>query len=170
MTDFSHPCPRCGTYGCVVAHESYDAEPEPTIGGIFSALADRVATLEEQLAHPLVRIDAPPEWTDAQLQEFADEWRQQTGSHEIRLLPPGPVLTPETAKALLSECVTVVSPGETLVIRVPEGWTSRQADEYQEYADAATDSGRIPFRVLVVIGAELGVARPEPDNRTTPEG
>ena len=62
------------------------------------------------------------------------------------------MLTPEIARALLRECVTVVQPGETLVIRAPGTWTPRHVEEYQDYADAATEAGQISFRVLVVIG------------------
>jgi hypothetical protein len=122
------------------------------------AVEERVAALEALL---LPRV---PEWTAEQAAEFREKFAQLGAGHEIRLLPPAPVLTPETAKALVRECVTVVSPGETLVIRVPESWAPQQVEYYQEYADAATESGRIPFRVLVVIGEELGVARPEPGN------
>jgi predicted SAM-dependent methyltransferase len=67
---------------------------------------------------------------------------------------PDRTLSPDEARALLRECVTVVRPGETLVIRVPPSWTAYQVQEYQEYADAAG----LPFRVLVVMGDELAVA------------
>jgi hypothetical protein len=67
-------------------------------------------------------------------------------------------LTPEVARALLRECVTIVRPGETLVVRVPPSWSPQQAEWYQEHADIATADGRIPFRVLVVIGDGLAVA------------
>ena len=129
-----------------------------------ATLEQRVAALEERLTFPLLMVEAP-EWTDEQAETFQAEFGRQLRSGEFRWLPPGsPLLTPETARALLRECVTVVSPGETLVIRVPDTWTAQQADVYQEYADAATASGRIPFPVLVVLGAELGVARVEPGN------
>jgi hypothetical protein len=65
-------------------------------------------------------------------------------------------------RALLSECVTVVKPGETLVIRVT-GWTPEQADLYQEYLDATAAAIGAGFRVLVVIGDELGIADPKPE-------
>jgi hypothetical protein len=67
-------------------------------------------------------------------------------------------LPPETARALLAECVTVVRPGETLVIRVPPGWSFEQADAYQDLADSCTAAGRIPFRVLIAAGDGLAVA------------
>jgi len=52
----------------------------------------------------------------------------------------------------------VVKPGETLVIRVTD-WTPGQADCYQQVLDAQG----LPFRVLVVIGEGLAVAKPEDD-------
>ena len=116
-------------------------------------LEERVAALEELIAHPLMTIEAPA-WTDEQVAQFKAEFERYPGSHEVRLLPPAPVLAPETAKALLRECVTVVSPGEALAIRVPEGWTPQQVKHYQEYASAVA-----PFPVLVVIGEELAVAK-----------
>jgi 2,4-dienoyl-CoA reductase-like NADH-dependent reductase (Old Yellow Enzyme family) len=71
-------------------------------------------------------------------------------------------LTPEAARALLRECVTVVRPGETLVVRAPDWWTPEQVAEYQRYANAATADGGSPFKVLVVLGQELAVVQPEP--------
>ena len=52
----------------------------------------------------------------------------------------------------------VVRPGETLVIRVAD-WNPEQVEYYQE----DLDTRGLPFRVLVVIGDELAVARPEPE-------
>ena len=51
---------------------------------------------------------------------------------------------------------TVVKPGETLVIRSRD-WTVDQAAQYQGYLTAFYDG--LPFRVLVVIGDELAVAK-----------
>jgi hypothetical protein len=63
---------------------------------------------------------------------------------------------PEMVRALLCECVTVIKPGETLVVRVPWTVTPTQLREYQRVMDSA-EGGVIPFRVLVVAGDELGV-------------
>jgi hypothetical protein len=79
-----------------------------------------------------------------------------------RFLPPGPLLTPETARELLRECVTVVKPGETLVIRSRD-WNPEQAEYYQEYLGHMADAGEIPFRPLVVIGDEVAVVQPASD-------
>ena len=50
----------------------------------------------------------------------------------------------------------VVRPGETLVIRLRD-WNADQAERYQEYLGYQD----LPFRVLVVLGDELAVARPD---------
>jgi hypothetical protein len=83
---------------------------------------------------------------------------------EMAAGPPAAGLTPEAARALLRECITVVQPGETLVVRVPGDWTPRMMVEYQDYADAATESGYIPFKVLVVIGEQVAIVQTETDD------
>jgi hypothetical protein len=60
----------------------------------------------------------------------------------------------------------IVKPGETLVIR-SSTWTPDQADQYQEYLDARHGCGEIPFRVLVVLGDGLAVAKPETETVVT---
>ena len=67
------------------------------------------------------------------------------------------LLDPETVRHLLRECVTVVKPGETLVVRGGD-WNPEQCREIQQWMDAEHESGRIDFPVLAVIGDELGVA------------
>jgi hypothetical protein len=135
-------------------------------------LEERVAALEALLSPA---ITPGPEWTPEQAEEFKAEFERHLAEvpfehrkyEPIRLLPPGPVLTIEVVEAALRQCVTVVRPGETLVIRAPANWTPRHVEQYQENADGATESGRIPFRVLVVLGEELGVVRPEPGSEAT---
>lgn len=126
----------------------------------LARLAERVAALEALVAPPLFAISAPEQPPGEQdMARLRERFAELAGKHQVAWLPPGPaLLTPELARALLRECVTVVKPGETLVIRVPEGWTPEQVGEYQRYADYASDEGTIPFRVLVVTGEELGVA------------
>ncbi|HZR50103.1 MAG TPA: hypothetical protein VFB06_11345 [Streptosporangiaceae bacterium] len=118
---------------------------------------ERLAALETMLG---LRV---PAWTDEQAAEFKAEFDRRMGDgkfehHEVRLLPPGPaiepLLTPETARALLRECVTVVKPGETLVIRCPDWWGPQQVYEYQRYLNEMTEG----FRALAVVGEELAVA------------
>jgi hypothetical protein len=124
-------------------------------------VTERLAALEAAV-RPRAEITAPGDWSPEQVEEFrrhfdSGAWRNEP----IRLLPPTSLLTPDTARALLSECVTIVKPGETLVIRVDPGWTPQQAEYYQEYVDVFTAHLEDPFRVLVVIGEELAVVRPE---------
>lgn len=63
-------------------------------------------------------------------------------------------LDPDEACALLRECVTVVAPGETLVVRVPDWWTPQHSHEFMRYFEQAG----FPFRMLLVQGEEFAVA------------
>lgn len=125
-------------------------------------LEERVAALEALL------LPREPGWTPEQAEEFKADFERHLSEgpfdlrkyEPVRLLPPGPVLTSEVIEAALRECVTVVKPGETLVIRCRD-WTPGQVEQYQEYIDA--EWRELPFRVLMVIGDELGIVRPEPD-------
>jgi hypothetical protein len=120
-------------------------------------LEERVAALEAALA-PAALMTSGESWTDEQVAEFGrlfDETMQQE-PHSHRVLCQPPPLTPEQVRYLLRECVTVVGPGETLVIRGRD-WTPMQVREVQDWMDSEYGSGRISFRVLAVIGDELGV-------------
>jgi hypothetical protein len=79
---------------------------------------------------------------------------------ELGLSPsPPPPLTKDEIRQLLRECVTVVAPGETLVIRGRD-WTPNQVREIQHSVDFMSEEGMIPFKVLIVFGDELGAVRP----------
>jgi hypothetical protein len=67
------------------------------------------------------------------------------------------VLGPDELRRLLRECVTVVGPGETLVVRAYDYMTPRQVRELQAAADAMCEYRHLPFSVIVVPGEELGV-------------
>jgi hypothetical protein len=71
-----------------------------------------------------------------------------------------PALTPETIRALLRECVTVVQPGETLIVQVGDTWTPRQVAAAHRELNWAGEDGKPywPFRVLLVPGTGLGTA------------
>ena len=69
-------------------------------------------------------------------------------------------LSPDEVRQLIRECVTVVKPGEALIIR-DRNWTPNQVREIQDWMDDEHESGRISFKVLAVIGEEMGVAQPE---------
>jgi hypothetical protein len=66
-------------------------------------------------------------------------------------------LSPEQIRRLLRECVTVVKPGETLVIRGRD-WTPSQLREIQQAMDDMYQLGQVSFRALAVPGDELGTA------------
>lgn len=123
-------------------------------------LEERVAALEAIVATPLKYADFPQVLTEEELAKFRVEFKAACGQ-PMRIMPPPPPLTPDEIRHLLRECVTVVEPGETLVVRVP--WTVNPAQlyEYQRVMDSA-EGGAIPFKVLVVAGDELGVVQPEP--------
>ena len=72
------------------------------------------------------------------------------------------MLAPDEIRQLLRECVTVVKPGEHLILRIP--WTTTPA-QVRELQDFVTDTAvwlDLPFKVLVLPGDELAVAEPEP--------
>ena len=71
---------------------------------------------------------------------------------DFSLLP----LRPDEVRQLLRECVTVVKPGETLVIR-DRNWIPSQVNEIQRWMDDEHESGRISFKVLALIGEEMAV-------------
>ena len=63
--------------------------------------------------------------------------------------------TPDEVRALLRECVTVVRPGEVLVIRVPYDTPWEKAASYQKVLDAAREAWG--FRAIVVTAEDFGV-------------
>jgi hypothetical protein len=77
---------------------------------------------------------------------------------QMRVLPHRPLLTPETARELLRECVTVVKPGEVLVVRVPDNWTARQVSECQEAFESMAEYRDLDITILFMSGEEFAVA------------
>ena len=73
-------------------------------------------------------------------------------------MPDPGELSPEEIRSFLKDNVTVVAPGETLVVRV-SGFTPEQLREYSNALNWCDPDGNafLPFRVLVVEGSELGV-------------
>ena len=123
-------------------------------------LEQRVAALEEMIANPLRVVFPPvPEFTPEQEAELREALAaaMKAGPHQHRVNLQPPPLAEDEVRQLLRECVTVVKPGETLVIQ-GRNWTPNQVREIQDWMDAEHESGRIDFRVLAVIGDELGVA------------
>jgi hypothetical protein len=64
-------------------------------------------------------------------------------------------------RRMLRECVTVVKPGETLIVR-GTNWTPNQTREVQQVMDGMHELGIVPFKALAVFGDELGVAEAQP--------
>ena len=78
-------------------------------------------------------------------------------------------LTPAGVRSLLRECVTVVKPGEVLVIRVPWNTSQWELREYAESLQAWNASHEGTLEAVVVPAEELGIAeaRPEPAREKT---
>ena len=79
-------------------------------------------------------------------------------------------LTEDEVRHLLSECVTVIRPGETLLLRCGRDWTPDQAREVQEWMDRAIEWRDLGFKALVVLADELGVAVAEVTHQCPPDG
>ena len=132
-------------------------------------LEERVAALEEKVAHPLQIVSSPPgNFSDAQVAELQNALDDiaKNGPYTHRILPSPPPLTPEQIRQLLRECVTVVKPGEVLILRALEGWTPTQVRDVQEaaamwLADNAPDVKALvipPFEIAIVPGGIPGAA------------
>lgn len=127
------------------------------------SLEDRVAALEEMLAHPVRFI--LPSWDpltpgqEAELRETA-EAALKAGPYRHRVIIQPPPLTPGEVRQLVRECVAVVKPGEHLILRVPWSTTPSQVRELQEAVNEMAGYLELPFRMLVLPGDELGVAEP----------
>jgi hypothetical protein len=74
------------------------------------------------------------------------------------VLPQRKPLTKDEVYQLLRECVTVVKPGEALVVRIAD-LTPNQHREYQQAVREWHERGDLPFQVFIFIGDELGVVR-----------
>lgn len=138
-----------GLYRPEEVAEAIMAEDHPT-------LEERVAALEAVMT-PAVMVTRPEEWTPEQVAGFKKTW-DEVKHQPPRLIPPKPLLTPELARELIRECVTVVKPGEVLVIRVPESWTAEQSGECMRYMNAWLEESAPGVKVMLVPGEELGVA------------
>ena len=135
----------------------HDIPPDPKV----TSLEERIAALEEALANPLRTYI--PSWTPLTEAEEAElrESITEAAKMRYRAIPLPPPLNPDEIRQILRECVTIVRPGETLVIRGRD-WTPSQVHEIQQCMDAMHEDGRIPFRALAVLGDGLGVAEPRP--------
>ena len=126
--------------------------PHHPVRGGGLGIAEAVA---REMAIP---VDVP--MTDEQVAEFAEKFKaaMAEGSLTHRVIPLPPPLSPDQIRSLLRECVTVVKPGEVLVIRAPGTWTPNQLREYAEHLEYY--AGEMGIRAMVVAGDGLGVAEP----------
>ena len=140
-----------------VPYERHFADP-------VADLTERVAALERRFAPLQITYYSLPPLTEAQEAELRESVAEalELGPLPPRPAPEPPPLSPAQVRYLIRQCVTTVGPGETLVIRGRD-WTPSQVREIQQWMDADHESGRIDFRVLAVIGDELGVVKPEAD-------
>jgi hypothetical protein len=127
-------------------------------------LEERVAALEARLAPFQVTYSSSwPALTEEETAELKDSMAEAAKLGPLpRLRPPDPPpLTPGQVRQLLSECVTVVKPGEHLILRVPWSTTPTQVRELQDYVNDTAGLRDLPFNVLILPGDELAVAEPE---------
>ena len=120
------------------------------------ALARRVAALEEAIAFPLRTAYFPP-MSDEETARFREDF-EKAARQPYRVLSWSAPLSPDEVRYLLRECVTVVKPGETLILRVPWTTTPTQVRELQVILDETTAWLELPFKALVLPGDELTVA------------
>lgn len=73
-------------------------------------------------------------------------------------------LAPDEMRSLLRECVTVVKPGELLVIRVSENVTPNQLREYNEWVSRWLDGNMPGIKALVVTGQDGQIVRQVPED------
>ena len=99
------------------------------------------------------------EISEEQAREFERDWQEALSKPQQLLVPPQhPPLGEDEIRQLLRECVTVVKPGETLVIRGDRNWSPNQMREVQEMLEHMIQYLDLHFKALVVPGEELGVA------------
>lgn len=70
-------------------------------------------------------------------------------------------LTPEQVRSLLREAVTVVKPGEVLILRVSENFTPNQLREYQESLTWWCRKNAPDIKILAVVGEGGTIVRQE---------
>ena len=104
----------------------------------------------------VARLGPLTEEQEAELRRAFDATMQPRAAHRVIQQPPH--LSPDEIRQLLRECVTVVKPGETLVVRVPLTWTPDDVNRYSRTIGELNEALDLPFRTLVVPAEELGVA------------
>ncbi len=123
-------------------------------------LGYRVGALEGLVRQIAAEMGVPAElpMTDEQIAEFrcAFDEAMQARPFTHTVIPPKPPLNPDEVRQLLRECVTVVKPGEVLILRCPENWSPEQAGEMQRHAAWWLEENAPEVKVMVV--PHLGMA------------
>lgn len=115
-------------------------------------LEQRVAALEAALAHPAFTF---PPLTDEKAAELRERYAG-LASGPAMAIPPPPPISPDEVRALLRECVTVLGPGDVLVIRRPS-FTAQQAREIREQADAFNATHGTSVKVMAIVADEMAI-------------
>jgi hypothetical protein len=68
-------------------------------------------------------------------------------------------ITPAAIEVLLRECITVVKPGETLIVRVPWGTPARTVHQLGRSLHGRAQARGARFHTLVVPAESLGVGQ-----------
>ncbi len=130
--------------------------------------ADEFALLKQILNAfgGLAPISPDMTMTPAQVAEFRERFdaaMAERGAFPLRVLSLPPPLSPQEVRSLLRECVTVVRPGEVLVIRVPWNTSQRELREYGESLAAWNASHEGHLEAVIVPAEELGIAEAAPE-------
>lgn len=88
---------------------------------------------------------------DAALRDFG---------HRPHVIAPSSlaVFDPESVRQLLRESVTVVKPGEVLVLRCPEGWVPERVREMHKSIRWWLEANAPDIRVMVIPHLDMAVA------------
>jgi hypothetical protein len=128
-------------------------------------LEERVAALEEAMG---LRPTAWPALTEAETADLKEQIAALQEPFTHRVIPRPPPLAPDETRRLLRECVTVIKPGETLLIRVPLTWTPDQVSRYARQVNDMHEAMELPFRALVVPAGSIGIAEVAEDTPGAP--
>jgi hypothetical protein len=117
--------------------------------------------LSSAASAPVTEPMAHAEMTDEDVAEFRERLAEVAGDlrYQIR---PRPNFTPVEVRDLLRECVTVVKPGEVLVIRMANDVSRDAAAEYQANLTAWLGEHAPEVKVAIVCGEELAVVETPP--------
>lgn len=118
------------------------------------ALARRVAALEaavDRLLNPVMMVAEFPPMSEAEEQQFREEFEAAAAPSSVT------VLDPDTVRALLRECVTVVKPGEVLILRAADDMTPEHVRDIHEVVDAWLAHNAPAIRALVVPPMEIAI-------------